>query len=164
MNTPRKTIPPERQMAYYLGLGMMVIGFLLFFSVFITSCQHFGDQSPHDFGRFASNAKSSMFRALAGMGLIIAGGIVRGIGARGLAGSGVVLDPEQARKDIEPWNRMAGGMAGDALSEVPLVQKLERKLDEKPAAPAERVKVRCQKCRALNDEDAKFCKQCGAAL
>ncbi|HZZ29232.1 MAG TPA: zinc ribbon domain-containing protein [Pirellulales bacterium] len=26
------------------------------------------------------------------------------------------------------------------------------------------VKVRCQKCRALNDEAAKFCNQCGAPL
>jgi hypothetical protein len=37
------------------------------------------------------------------------------IGSRGLAGAGVVLDPQQARKDLEPWSRMAGGMAKDAL-------------------------------------------------
>ena len=40
-----------------------------------------------------------------------------GIAARGLAGSGVVLDPEKARTDVEPWTRMAGGMVGDALDE-----------------------------------------------
>jgi len=31
-------------------------------------------------------------------------------------------------------------------------------------APTAEVKVRCQKCHALNDESAKFCNQCGAAL
>ena len=31
-------------------------------------------------------------------------------------------------------------------------------------APAEGVKVRCPHCRALNDETAKFCGQCGQAL
>ena len=51
-----------------------------------------------------------MFRAIAGMGLLIVGGIVRGIGARGLAGSGVVLDPDKAHEELEPYSRMAGGM------------------------------------------------------
>lgn len=32
-----------------------------------------------------------------------------------------------------------------------------------PVAP-ERVKVRCQACKALNDESAKFCVSCGARL
>ena len=36
---------------------------------------------------------------------------------RGLAGSGVVLDPEKAREDVEPWSRMAGGVVKDALDE-----------------------------------------------
>jgi hypothetical protein len=32
--------------------------------------------------------------------------------------------------------------------------------DEEP----EKVKVRCMKCRALNDDAAKFCNQCGAQI
>jgi hypothetical protein len=34
--------------------------------------------------------------------------------------------------------------------------------DPEPEAPE--VKVRCRNCQALNDEDARFCGQCGASL
>ena len=42
----------------------------------------------------------------------------------------MILDPQQAREDTEPLNRAAGGMLQDALSEVPLVKKLEDRLEE----------------------------------
>jgi hypothetical protein len=35
----------------------------------------------------------------------------------GLAGSGVKLDPEEARRDVEPWSRMTGGVLKDAMDE-----------------------------------------------
>jgi hypothetical protein len=69
------------------------------------------------------------------------------------------------RKDLEPWNRAAGGMTNDALDEIDLAKKLEKKLDESddpPPLPV--VKVRCRACQTLNDETAKFCNQCGEAL
>ena len=65
---------------------------------------------------------------------------------------------------------MAGGMADDSLQEIGLARKAEKWLDsasnQSPTAsvPAEVVKVRCRACKALNDEQAKFCDQCGAAL
>lgn len=31
------------------------------------------------------------------------------------AGSGVILDPEKAKEELEPFSRMAGGMVKDAL-------------------------------------------------
>ena len=71
-----------------------------------------------------------------------------------------MLDPERAREDLEPWSHMGGGMVQDALSEVNVVKKLEDRLD----GGAPQVKVRCRACQALNDEAAKFCNQCGAAL
>jgi predicted RNA-binding Zn-ribbon protein involved in translation (DUF1610 family) len=43
----------------------------------------------------------------------------------------------------------------DALDEVKLTA---------PPPAGEVVKIRCPKCRELNDEDARFCKHCGAAL
>ena len=55
---------------------------------------------------------------------------------------------------------MAGGRVQDALSEVEAVTKIERALE--PRAP--QIMVRCQKCQSLNDETAKFCNQCGAAI
>lgn len=108
-------------------------------------------------------------RAIGGMLLIGLGAAMMRVGRSGFAGSGILLDPEKARKDLEPWNRAAGGMANDALEEVDLAKKLTKKLDE-PAPPAVSpppapvVKVRCRGCAALNDEHAKFCNQCGAMM
>jgi hypothetical protein len=36
--------------------------------------------------------------------------------------------------------------------------------DESVETPGASVKVRCRKCRALNDEAAKFCNQCGGEI
>lgn len=160
---PNRQITPERRALYYAGMGCTGLGMLLFFSVFVTGCMNFGN-----FDNFEGQARSSMARALGGMALMIAGGAMMQVGRSGLAGSGVVLDPQKARKDLEPWNRMAGGMADDALDEIDVVKKLEKKLDEPalpPAAvPEPVVKVRCRACGALNDEHAKFCNQCGGAV
>jgi hypothetical protein len=145
-----KQISEERKTAYYLGMVLMVIGGLLFFSVFITGAMNFGD-----FSNFESDSRSSAFRGLGGMALLIVGGIIRGIGARGLAGSGVVLDPEQARKELEPYSRMAGGMVKDALDEADV------NLSGKPEKV---VMVRCQHCGKLNEEDSKFCRECGKRI
>ena len=142
-----KHISDNRKAAYYIGMVLMVIGGLLFFSVFITGAMNFGN-----FNNFEANARSSMFRAAGGMALLIIGTIVRGIGARGLAGSGVVLDPEKAREELEPYSRMAGGMVKDVLDEADV------KLDGK----SERVIViKCSDCGKLNEEDSKFCQECG---
>ena len=87
----RRRISQERQAAYYLGMALSAVGFLTFGSVFVTGCANFGD-----FSNFEADVRSIAFRGVGGMALIIIGAIVSGIGARGLAGSGVVLDPEQA--------------------------------------------------------------------
>lgn len=108
----RRGISQRRKTTYYVGLVLIVSGFVTFLSVFVTGLINFGN-----FDNFPSQVQSSMFRALLGMGLFIAGGILMRIGSRGLAGSGVVLDPEQARRDVEPWSRMAGGAIHDALDE-----------------------------------------------
>lgn len=77
----RGKISEERRVAYYFGLILMVIGVLLFVSVFVTAAIHFGD-----FSNFQADARSSIFRALGGMALVVFGAILRGLGARGLAG------------------------------------------------------------------------------
>ena len=156
---PKRDIPPERQLLYYAGIGCTGLGMLLFLSVFVTGCVNFGN-----FENFDGQVRSSMARSIGGMALMIAGGVMMRIGHAGLAGSGVVLDPQKARKDLEPWNRAAGGMANDALDEIELAKKLAVKLGEPAAAPAPVVKVRCRACSALNDEHAKFCNQCAAAI
>jgi len=142
-------ISPERKTAYYAGMIISGVGLLLFISVFITGAMNFGN-----FDNFEGRARSSMFRAIGGMILIVIGQVIRGIGARGLSGSGVVLDPEQARKDLKPYSTMAGGMLGDALEASDLSEHLGTK--------GERVvMIKCSTCGTLNEEDSKFCQECG---
>lgn len=149
-------IPAERKALYYLGAVLMGAGFLLFISNFF--------MIPRDpfMGRGDAFGSGMAFRGVGGMLLIIAGGFLRSLGARGAAGSGLVLDPQQAREDLEPWARAAGGLVKDALEEVR--PGAAGSTLEKPPEAVQVVKVRCPKCRTLNDEDARFCKGCGAPL
>lgn len=108
----QRQIPPERKTIYYAGLALTVVGVLCFFSTFVSAALHFGD-----FTDFERRAGSAFLRAIAGMGMMIVGGILMRVGSAGLAGSGVKLDPEQARRDVEPWSRMTGGVVKDVLDE-----------------------------------------------
>ena len=144
-------ISEGRKGAYYAGLALMIVGGLLFASTFVTFATHFGD-----FTNFEGNMKSNALRAFGGMALLIVGGIIRGIGARGLAGSGVVLDPERAREELEPYSRLAGGMVKDALDEADI--------DLGGGRSEKVVMVKCSSCGKLNEEDSKFCQECGRKL
>jgi hypothetical protein len=155
MDKRKKQISPERKGIYYTGMILSGIGLLMFLSTFVTFLANFGD-----FSNFEARAKSAGFRAFGGMALIMIGGVLAKIGSHGLAGTGIVLDPEKARQDVEPWSRMSGGIVQDALSEVDLANKLEDRLE----GPDHVVKVRCRECKSLNDETAKFCNQCGSGL
>jgi len=153
-----REISQGRKTTYYLGMIIMVIGVLMFLSTFVTFAMHFGD-----FSNFEDNARSNMFRAFGGMGLIILGGIIMGIGRRGLAGSGAVLDPKQAREDLEPYSRMAGGMIKDALDESGISLGSAQK--PSPEKIIEKViMIKCPACGKLNEEDSKFCQECGTRL
>lgn len=160
-----KQISEERKIAYYLGIGLMVIGALLFLSVFISVAMSNGNvdcmtnlhsvADLHIKNDFASDISSYALRSIFGLTLFFIGMIVKNIGARGLAGSGVMLDPEKAREDFEPYSRMAGGMVKDALDEAKV------SFDSKPEKV---VMVKCRGCGKLNPEDAKFCNGCGREL
>jgi hypothetical protein len=149
-----RNISPERKAAFYIGMGMAGLGFMLFLSVFVSSALHFGD-----FSQFEERGRSMAIRAIGGMVLMIVGGIVSSVGRAGLAGSGLKIDPQGMRKDLEPWNRSAGGMLSDTLEEANLGKNLNL-----GASPKEIVKIRCPKCGALNDEHSKFCGQCGSPI
>ena len=144
-------ISEERKMAYYLGAIIMLIGGLLFLSVFVSGIANFGN-----FNHFEAQVQPHMTRAVLGMVLLVVGRMIRGVGARGLAGSGVVLDPEQAREELEPYSRMAGGMVKDALDEA--------EANFGSAAPEKIIMIKCRDCGKLNEEDSKFCQECGQAL
>ncbi|MCP5020646.1 MAG: zinc ribbon domain-containing protein [bacterium] len=145
-----KEISGPRQAAYYIGMGIMAIGIITFISVFFNT----PDPAQH-FGSFKKEADDMSTRAITGMILVGIGAMIQTIGARGLAGSGVILDPKKARGELEPYSRMAGGMAKDALDEADI--DLGGKSEQV-------VMVRCTKCRKLNEEDSKFCQECGEAI
>ena len=100
-------ISESRKAAYSFGLVMTVAGGLCCFGAIVYAMLSVAT------GRFP-NAVMVFFPFLVGMGLFIGGALLRSIGARGIAGSGLKLDPEEAREDLKPWSRMAGGMLKDA--------------------------------------------------
>ena len=106
----QKQISPERKGVYYLGMGLTIVGMILFFSIFVVVAMNSDDMHGVDDSSFT-------VRAVVGFALIAIGGWLRNVGEKGLAGSGVILDPEKARKDLEPWARMGGGVVKDALDE-----------------------------------------------
>ncbi|MEO8207215.1 MAG: SHOCT domain-containing protein [Chthoniobacterales bacterium] len=129
---PMKEISSGRKTLYYLGGGIVVLGFILFISVFISAALNSGPISPS----MRQGVDFTFLRGITGMICMVVGGIIMGIGARGAAGSGIILDPKQAREDLEPWARMGGGLVKDAVdesginlsrgSELPFDEKLRR--------------------------------------
>ncbi len=146
-----KGISPQRKALYYGGMALTAVGLLLFLSVFFSAATSFGNFPASGMG------SGFMTRSVAGIILVVAGGFVRGIGARGLASSGVVLDPEKAREDLSPYTGAMGAMARDAVDAF-------RKAGVDTDSEGPQVMVRCRACKALNREDAKYCDKCGEAL
>lgn len=125
----------------------MGIGLVLFFSVFVTLA--FADP-------FMLMGSNPMAPGIIGFIMIFIGTLISNVGAHGKAGSGMVLDPEQAREDLKPFSRQTGGMLNDALEVTQLKEHL--------SSVSEVIKVRCRSCGELNDEDASYCKKCGAKM
>lgn len=152
-------ISETRKRLYYVGLGITALGLLLFMSNFILP---FMDpmNSPGFVGGFAA-------RGLIGFILIFIGQMLMKVGKNGVAASGLILDPERAREDLAPWSKMNGGIINDTLSEVEVLETLTSSLGHQTETVGnvkEIIKIKCQKCSALNDEDASFCKNCGEKL
>lgn len=140
-------ISDERKALYYIGLGLIILGFILFISAFFT----FGSDDI-----FFEGTSSFMARPLVGMICMIIGSVLMNIGEKGTAGSGLILDPEKAREDLKPHNIAKGKMINDAVENIDIVKDMGKITDTK-----EIIKIRCKNCGELNDEDAKFCKSCG---
>ena len=139
----------ERKATYYIGFGLIIIGFLLFFSVFFSFI-----------GMMNGEFRIPPFQnAVIGILLVGVGSILRNVGAKGAAGSGIILDPEKAREDLKPFNEAKGEMINDVISNIDVVDHLTKQHETK-----EVIKIKCRNCGGLNDEDAKFCKGCGKEL
>ena len=111
-------ISNKRKTTYYVGLGMIILGIILFLSVFVMFAKMMGEPD------LMFSKQPPFINAVIGIILMIAGGYVTNIGAKGAAGSGLILDPDQAREDLRPFNEAKGGMISDVLSILILLIKL----------------------------------------
>jgi hypothetical protein len=145
-------ISKKRKATYYVGIGLVVIGFLLFISVFFFAADFM-------YNPFTSGRTPPFSNAVIGMVLIIAGSLIMTIGAKGAAGSGLLLDPEKAREDLKPFSESKGKMINDMISNIDVVDRISRPQEEK-----EVIRIKCRSCGVLNDEDAKYCKGCAEEL
>ena len=143
-----RNITQKQKTGYYLGMILTGIGIIMFSAPFIDML--FNGLEPNEPG-----LPESFKVALVGFVLMAIGNVLRSISARGLAGSGLLLAPKQARKDLEPYSRMAGGMVKDALEETGGLGS---------GKTQEKVMIRCQVCKKLNEEDSRFCQECGEPI
>ncbi len=142
----------QRKVTYYIGMGMTVLGFILFISIFF-SVAGMMNSDP-----FSSPRMPSFSNPIIGMLLMIGGQFLMRLGARGAAGSGILLDPDKAREDFKPYTEAAGGMINDVMENIDSIHHTE------PSERKEVVRIRCLSCGTLNEEDAKFCKSCGKTI
>jgi hypothetical protein len=117
---PRRTISPERQSSHTIGLvlqGVGIVGVIVCFLGFAVG----GMTATASFGR--EGHPIAWWIGFFACGVLMAVGRgIRHVAARGVAGSGLVLDPERTRNDLEPWARVGGGLVKDALDEAGLVR------------------------------------------
>jgi hypothetical protein len=146
-----RRISKERKTAYYVGSVVQMLGLMVFFSCFVLVVMGIaaGAKRAETFGIAAAIC------GVIGFGLIFLGSIIQTVGARGLAGSGVVLNPKRARKELEPYSRQAGGMVKDALDEAGI---------SLGGKPEKIIMIKCRACGKLNEEDSKFCQECGKPM
>jgi hypothetical protein len=143
----------SRKVTYYVGLGIMIVGIILFLSTFL----YFPTGLM---GNFHMEERIPPFaNSVIGIILIAVGGLVKEIGAKGTAGSGLLLNPDKAREDLKPFNEAKGGMINDVIRNIDLVDDIAKSNQKQ-----EVIKIKCRSCGSLNDEDAKFCKSCGKDL
>ncbi len=148
-------ISDGRKLTYYIGLGLVVLGVILFMSSFFDVSTGFGAMDPG----FDMGMPSFFKRALFGMIAIIIGSVLMNIGAKGAAGSGIILDPDKAREDLSPYSQAAGKMINDVVSELDVLKGAKENPGQERLGQV--IKIRCRECGVLNDEDAVFCKACG---
>ena len=126
-------ISKERKVTYYIGLGMIVLGFILFISTFFEAAGFGGRlmrsnpfmEDPFTGGSFVSDVDSSFSRAIIGMIFIIAIAIVASIAPKVQQ----VRDScwiRKGKEDLKPFNEAKGGMINDVISNIDVVDRMTR--------------------------------------
>jgi hypothetical protein len=154
-------ISTERKVTYYIGICLIVVGIILFLSVFV----FFFVDANSGMGSNVISAPTEMsfpkyfILAFVGIVLTIVGSMLMNAGSKGLAGSGILLDPDKAVEDLKPFNEAKGKMINDAVENISALNKFKGTNSVK-----EVIKIKCKSCGTLNDEDAKYCKSCAKIL
>ncbi len=169
--TKNKDFSPERKAIHGIGTIVRIIGSIMFISVFfIGFSQKNKPKKPWNYSKPKSNNQWNYPRTspkpkpnhgfpktiIIGFGLVFIGGVLTTLARNGVAGSGLILDAEQERRDLEPVSRIIGGRINDAFMEVNLEGKFPK--------TKEIIKIRCLKCESLNDEEDNFCGKCGSKI
>jgi hypothetical protein len=115
------SISPGRRTAFRAGTVIIGIGLALFSSFFIAVAMGISGHRTVE-----SHMGAVIAATFVGFAMIVVGGILRGVGKAGLAGSGLTLDPDRARRDLEPWSRTAGGVLSDTLDEAGIDLKRDK--------------------------------------
>lgn len=151
-------IPDWRVLVFNLGTVLAAVGLIAFLGTFAVVGMTLMQVPFNTSSTYAM--KHAVGMSGVGFFLMVTGNALRAIGARGLAGSGIVLDPARAREDLKPYARMVGGMIADAVKELDTESD-----DNKTSEKTDRVVlIRCRACGKLNEPDSKFCQECGAKL
>jgi len=145
-------ISNQRKVLYYIGICIVVIGFILFMSSFFVKMDT----------DFSMETPSFFKRGVLGMICMIVGFVLTSIGRLGAAGSGLLLDPDIEREDLKAFSESKGRMINDVIENIDIIKNINQSSKEK--GNIEVVKIKCRECGELNDEDAKFCKKCGGIM
>lgn len=129
----------SKQVLYSLGIGMMVVGFFLFISIFFYLGSLIGSQAKFNLENIP------VINVFSGLMLIAVGFILSKAGAKGIKEAPKAANPLKTDDNTKQWN-VAGPGAG------------------KTAETVEIIKIRCKSCGTLNDEDAEYCKKCGTKI
>jgi len=151
-----RKLPTSRKRLYYIGMALIILGIILYIVAAYRTHQSFSNSFNNPFP-FIRSGRAKVHSPILGAILGIIGAIMMIIGRRGLSGTGIILSPEGERKDMEPWNRSKGRQIQDMLEETKLDELIGSKVETQ-----EVIRLKCQTCEALNNEESKFCDQCGA--
>lgn len=110
----QRDLPHGRKVLYYAGGGISLLGFLMFLSFFAFVAINIGRPNQ---GGANQQVPYVIGVTIGGFVLMIVGNALANIGKLGASGSGLLLDPQQARRDVEPWSRSTGGVLNDVLDE-----------------------------------------------
>lgn len=148
-----KELSKERKKKYKAGSVLMFLGGLLYLSFFLDIIF----LNVHDAGNPFNEVKNMWLRALIGVILLILGGMKKARARTGLMKPNTNMDLEQDIEERKHLRKLKGKQLNDTLSKINLSKHLG--IDATPV-----IKIRCQDCSHLNDEEDKFCGGCGQKI